>query len=84
MIFDRIRIKDKEGNVYSFTDKNENNIYEVHYCTSYYQFKVQFLNEDGKFDNRDLVYINENPNPIDLLAINDDEICEIEYVNKED
>lgn len=77
MILDNLVIRDKKGNTYRFTDKNENNITEVHYCTSYYQFVVQLLTDDGKWEQRDLIHINKNPNPLDLFAIRDNEICEI-------
>ena len=48
MILNSLRIQDEKGNIYSFTDKNDNNICEIHYCTSYFQFEVQLLKEDGK------------------------------------
>ena len=77
MILNSLRIQDKKGNIYSFTDKNDNNICEIHYCTSYFQFEVQLLKEDGTFEKKSLIYTNENFNSLDFIFINEIEICTI-------
>ena len=50
MILNDLKIQDENGNIYSFTDKKENNICGIHYCTSYFQFEVQLLKEEGSFE----------------------------------
>lgn len=74
-----ISVKDKEGNIYSMpTNEVDNSILSVHYCTSYYHFEVQSaVGSNGKRLYKDIVVLTNNPNPIDLIAINDDEIGEI-------
>lgn len=77
MILNSLRIQDEKGNIYSFTDKNDNNICEIHYCTSYFQFEVQLLKEDGTFEKKSLIYTNKNFNSLDFIFINEIEICTI-------
>ena len=77
MILNSLRIQDEKGNIYSFTDKNDNNICEIHYCTSYFQFEVQLLKEDGTFEKKSLIYTNNNFNSLDFIFINEIEICTI-------
>ena len=77
MRLNSLRIQDEKGNIYSFTDKNDNNICEIHYCTSYFQFEVQLLKEDGTFEKKSLIYTNENFNSLDFIFINEIEICTI-------
>ena len=77
MILNSLRIQDEKGNIYSFTDKNDNNICEIHYFTSYFQFEVQLLKEDGTFEKKSLIYTNENFNSLDFIFINEIEICTI-------
>ena len=77
MILNSLRIQDEKGNIYSFTDKNDNNICEIHYCTSYFQFEDQLLKEDGTFEKKSLIYTNKNFNSLDFIFINEIEICTI-------
>lgn len=77
MILDKLRIQDRDGNIYSFTDENENNICEIHYCTSYFQFEVQLLKEDNTFVKKSLMYIKDNFNPLDFVFVDNVEICTI-------
>ena len=77
MILNSLKIQDENGNIYSFTDKKDNNIREIHYCTSYFQFEVQLLKEDGTFEKKSLIYTNENFNSLDFIFINNIEICTI-------
>lgn len=76
-----IKIKDKEGNLYSTpTAQDENCILSIHFCTSYVQFEVQKVrNKEGVmlFHTKDVIVLNKNNNPIDLIAISNDDIGEI-------
>ena len=75
----KISVKDKEGNIYSMpTNKFDNSILAIHYCTSYYQFEIQSaIGDNGKRLYKDVVVLTKNPSPFDLIAISDDEIGEI-------
>ncbi len=80
----KLKVKDlSSGEIYEFNRSgNGNCILEIHYCTSYFQFVVQKeIEKDGikKYSQKDLCYIFKNVNLIDLIAVNDDELCEIYF-----
>ncbi|QUW34562.1 hypothetical protein J8Y17_28110 (plasmid) [Bacillus cereus] len=81
-----LAIKDSKGEVYTMPSQTDKCIYEVHYSTSYIQFIVQdIVEEDGKvlYPSKNIFVILENSNPIDLIALKDDEIGELVDVRKE-
>jgi hypothetical protein len=81
MDLSKLRVNDlSTGKVYKFTsNENENCILEIHYCSSYFQFVVQdaVKHENGFtiYTHRDLCFVFENANWIDLSAINNNERC---------
>ena len=81
----KLRVRDLlTGKIYKFTsDESQDLILEVHYSTSYFQFVVQdtVIDVDGhsRYNYRDLCYILDNANPIDLIAIDENEHCEIYF-----
>lgn len=76
-----IKVKDKDGNVYSMPSETDKCILEIHYCTSYIQFIVQdvVIDDDGnkKYPTKNIVVILDENNWIDLMAIKDNEIGEL-------
>jgi hypothetical protein len=50
-------------------------IYEMHFCTSYTQVKIQEWSESGKLESKDIFIksIGMKENPIDMLAFDGDE-----------
>lgn len=50
-------------------------IYEIHFCTSYTQVRVQELDENGKLKSLDIICKPEGtqPNWIDSIATQDDD-----------
>lgn len=86
MKLDDLIVIDKFGNDFTF-NKEDDCILEIHYCTSYYQFVVQqkLIDDKGEhyFIKKDLIHTHDNyENPIDLLCVNDEDLCEIKF--KED
>ena len=71
-----IKIKDKEGQVFSSDMKNEFAIIEMHFCTSYTQAIVQFPDEEG-YQTKDIIIPTEKndlESAIDFIAVSEDEI----------
>jgi hypothetical protein len=79
MDLQKLRIKDlSNGEIYKFTPEiNKSSILEIHYCVSYFQFVVQISLGGGHYKLKDLIYIFDNANWVDLIAIREDEKCEI-------
>lgn len=77
-----IKVKDREGNIYSndMSIDNDKSIIEIHFCTSYTQAIVQdtLVNEQGTttYPTKDIIIPLENPNWVDMIAVNEDEIGE--------
>ena len=76
----KLRVKDlSTDTIYKFTPDEIETILEIHYCTSYFQFVVQFKSEDGHIGCKDLCYVFKDANLIDLMAIDENEHCEIYF-----
>ena len=77
-----IKVKDKEGNVYTsdMSKENDKSILEMHFCTSYTQVIVQdtIIDENGKtiYPEKDIIIPLEGGNWVDMIAVDEDEIGE--------
>lgn len=79
-----IRVKDSEGHIFT-TDLNDKRaILEIHFCTSYTQFKVQeeYLADDGsiRYREKDIIVPTEKndfESAIDFMAVDPSEFGEI-------
>jgi hypothetical protein len=52
-----------------------NAFYEMHFCTSYTQVLIQEEGENGSLESKEIICepVGSNPNPIDLIAVQNDE-----------
>lgn len=77
-----IKVKDKNGEVYTMPSETPKCILAIHYSTSYYQFIVQdhIIDEDGneRFPEKDIIVPINSENWTDFIAVSDDEIGTIE------
>jgi hypothetical protein len=79
-----IKVKDSEGNIFATDLNDKRTILEIHFCTSYTQFKVQeeYLAEDGstRYREKDIIVPTEKndlESAIDFMAADPSEIGEI-------
>lgn len=76
-----IKVKDKNGEIFTMPSVTPKCILSIHYSTSYYQFIVQdyIIDEEGneRFPEKDIIVPINSDNWIDLIAVNDDEIGEL-------
>lgn len=76
-----ITVEDKDGNRYSMPSEGPQCILEIHYSTSYLQFKVQdhFTDENGKetFPGKDVIVPLDTENWVDFIAVDEDELGRI-------
>lgn len=76
-----IAVKDKQGKVYTMPSETNTCILEVHYTTSYYQFKVQDTVErdDGAlyFPKKTIIVPIDESDWIDFIAVSKNEIGEL-------
>ena len=73
-----LKVKDKNGVIYTMPSDTPKCILSVHYSTSYYQFEVQdhLVDENGKetFPKKDIIVPINTDNWIDFIAVNEYEI----------
>lgn len=67
--------RDRDGKVFTNDMSVRESIYEIHFCTSYTQVKVQEYGEDGKMRSSDIICkpVGVQVNWVDLIAIQDDD-----------
>jgi len=67
--------RDRDGKIFTNDMSAKESIYEIHFCTSYTQVRVQELDEDGKLLSREIICkaVGTNANWVDLMAIQDDD-----------
>lgn len=67
--------RDRDGKVFTNNMSAKESIYEIHFCTSYTQVKVQELDEDGNLKSLDIICNPEGTkaNCIDLIATQNDD-----------
>lgn len=67
--------RERDGKIFTSDMSAEESIYEIHFCTSYTQVKVQELDEDGKLKTLDIICKPEGSQPswVDLIATQDDD-----------
>ena len=67
--------RDGDGKIFTSDMSAKESIYEIHFCTSYTQVKVQELNEDGKLKSIDIICkpVGTNASWVDLIATRDDD-----------
>lgn len=80
-----IKVKDKQGNIFSTDMTDKRCIYEIHFCTSYTQFLVQeeYVDENGKkkYKHKSIVVPAKKTwdleTALDFIAVNEEELGEI-------
>lgn len=67
--------RDRDGKIFTSDMSAEESIYEIHFCTSYTQVRVQELDEDGKLKSLDIICKPEGTKPslVDLISTQDDD-----------
>lgn len=67
--------RDRDGKLFTSDMSEKESIYEIHFCTSYTQVKIQELNESGELKSMDIICHTEGskPNFVDLIATQDDD-----------
>ena len=82
-----LKVKDKEGSIFTMPSNSPKCILEVHYSTSYYQFIVQYptIDEHGieRFFTKNIIVPLNEENWIDFIAVDSDEIGELLEENAE-
>lgn len=82
-----LKVKDKEGSIFTMPSNSPKCILEVHYSTSYYQFIVQYptIDEYGieRFLTKNIIVPLNEENWIDFIAVDSDEIGELLEENAE-
>jgi hypothetical protein len=71
-----IRVKrDRDGKIFTSDMSAKESIYEIHFCTSYTQVRVQEIDEDGKLKSLDIICKPEGTQAswTDLIATQDDD-----------
>ena len=67
--------RDRDGKIFTSDMSAEESIYEIHFCTSYTQVRVQELDEDGKLKSLDIICKPEGTQSswVDLISVQDDD-----------
>jgi hypothetical protein len=70
-----VATRDSDGKQFTTNMSNDEGIYEMHFCTSYTQVMIQEIGDDGKLKNKEIICPphGTEPNPIDLIATQNDE-----------
>ena len=71
-----IKVKrNRDGKVFDADMSKNESIYEIHFCTSYTQVRIQERNDDSKLVSKDVFVksIGMLENPIDMLAFDGEE-----------
>ena len=71
-----IKVKrNSDGKIFTNNMSERESIYEIHFCTSYTQVMIQEEDEEGKLKSKGIICdpVGTKPNPIDLIAAQDDE-----------
>lgn len=65
--------RDRDGKIFTNDMIAKESIYEIHFCTSYTQVKVQELDNDGKLKSLDIICKPEGTKAswVDLIATKD-------------
>ena len=62
-----------DGKIFTSDMTAKDTILEMHFSTSYTQVEVQEEGEDGRFISGSIIVYNKDSNPLDLLAITDND-----------
>ena len=67
--------RDSDDKVFTTNMSEKEGIYEMHFCTSYTQVKVQELNQSGELISKDIICppIGTVGNFVDMIAIQNDD-----------
>lgn len=67
--------RDSDNKVFTTNMSDTESIYEIHFCTSYTQVKVQELNESGELISKDIICppIGTVGNFVDMIAVQNDD-----------
>ncbi len=71
-----IKVKrNSDGKIFTNDMSKKESIYEIHFCTSYTQVMIQEEDENGELKSKEIICdpVGTKPNPIDLIATQDDE-----------
>lgn len=70
--------RDRDGKIFTIDMSKDECIYEMHFCTSYTQVRVQEADEKGKLQSKDIIClpVGSTPSSLDLIATQDDDTGE--------